>query len=1050
MSATQKVNLDAQQEFQIPGQSLDTALLLYSRESGLQIISSAPAVANKVAQPLHGRMTPREALSILLKGSELSFVVSGSTVTIVPMSPMRVSPIVPVAMQTHDGVAHAGAFDGGSAPAPAPNPVQGGAVGASDGGGGEVSSVTVTGSRIIRNGYEAPTPVTVASVAELQLTTPSNIPDALNKLPEFTGSITQNSNSNATTGVNGNFLNLRGLGPARTLVLMDGHRIPPTSYNGTVDTNTLPQLLMQRVEVVTGGASAIYGSDAVGGVVNFILDTKFTGFKGVLQGGVSTYGDAPSSKVGFAVGAPVFGAGHVLFGYQHSTQDGLNQDTRSFASSNPGYTGAGTASNPYTLQSNLRLATTAFGGYVTSGPLKGQQFVGGGTLAPFTPGIATGSPTLQVGGDGAYYYGMQMFKPLQTDQLFGRFDYDLGHSVSAYVQVSAGWSQTSFTSSSVVLNTTVYGNNAYLPASVQATVGPNGSFGMSSLLQDLALDGQVQQNTQDITASAGLKGKFLNDAFTWDIYYAHGEGLTHSVSTNNINTSHLYAALDAVQTPGGIACRVSTTASASLYPGCVPLNIFGVGNESPAALSYIFQNTSWQARNQMDDVSATITGTAFNDWAGPVSIASNVEWRGLSLNETTTADPNVPPTLTGLRATWASTASPLGKATAPTNPFLYGTVAPQHGEESVWEVSLETLVPLLKDQPFAQSLDLDAAYRYTDYSVTGAAKTWKVGLSYQPVSDLRFRATQSHDIRAPNLFELFQAPVFGSTTITDPHTGVTGTVMSEQVGNPDLQPEVADTTTAGAVYSPSWFPRFRISIDYYHIDIANVVATTTGLGGSPTTALANCETSKGTSSQCLAIVRPLPFSNTTAANFPTLILTESINLSRQYNEGVDLETSYGFDLARVHQNLPGSVDMRLIVNYAPNQIIITNPGSPPTNAAGNGIATGRATAMLNYDLGPFKASWQTTYSGPHHRGTGVLGQVFAGDDLPAVVTHDLGLTYRFERDGRRLQAFLSVNNVFNAAPQISPLAPTNAPGQTSPAVGDTRGRYFTTGIRFNF
>ncbi|WP_165837092.1 TonB-dependent receptor [Phenylobacterium hankyongense] len=1044
------MNFDAQQEFQIPGQSLDTALLLYSRESGLQIISSAPVVANRMAQPLRGRMTPREALSALLKGSELSFVVSGSTVTIVPMSPKRSSPIVPIAMQAHDGVAQAGAFEGGSAPAAAPGSVEKRDDGDSDDSGGELSSVTVTGSRIIRDGYEAPSPITVASVADLQLTTPSNIPDALNKLPEFTGSITQNSNSNSTTGVNGNFLNLRGLGPARTLVLMDGHRIPPTSYNGTVDTNTLPQMLTQRVEVVTGGASAIYGSDAVGGVVNFILDTKFTGVKGVLQGGVSTYGDAPSSRAGFAVGAPVFGAGHVLFSYQHSTQDGLDQSARSFASSDQGYTGAGTAANPYTLQNNLRLATTAFGGYITSGPLKGQQFVGAGTLAPFTPGVATGSPTLQVGGDGAYYYNMQMLKPLQTDQLFGRFDYDLGHGVSAYAQVSAGFSQTNFTSSSVVLNTTVYGNNAYLPTSVQALIGPNGSFGMSSLLQDLALDGQVQQNTQDITASAGVKGKFLNDAFTWDVYYAHGDGRTHSVSINNINTSHLYAALDAVQTPTGIACRVSTTSSASHYPGCVPLNIFGVGNESPAALSYIFQNTSWTARNQMDDVSATVTGTAFNNWAGPVSVASNVEWRSMRLDETTSADPGVPPTLTGLRATWSTAASPFGKAPLPTNPFLYGTVAPQHGEESVWEVSLETLVPLLKDQPFAKSLDLDAAVRYTDYSVTGSAKTWKVGLSYQPITDLRFRATQSHDIRAPNLYELFQAATFGSVTITDPHTGLTGAVTSEQVGNPDLKPEVADTITAGAVYSPAWLPRFRVSVDYYHINIANVVATTTGLGGSPTTALANCETSGGTSSQCLAIVRPLPFSNTTAANFPTLILTESINLSRQLNEGIDVEASYGFDLARIHESLPGALDMRLIINYAPQQLIVTNPGATPTNAAGNGIATGRATAMLNYDLGAFKASWQTTYSGPHHQGTGVLGQVFAGDNYPAMVTHDLGLTYRFESGGRKLQAFLSVNNIFNKAPAISPLAPTNAPGQTSPAVGDTRGRYFTTGIRFNF
>jgi outer membrane receptor protein involved in Fe transport len=324
-------------------------------------------------------------------------------------------------------------------------------------------------------------------------------------------------------------------------------------------------------------------------------------------------------------------------------------------------------------------------------------------------------------------------------------------------------------------------------------------------------------------------------------------------------------------------------------------------------------------------------------------------------------------------------------------------------------------------------------------------------VNYQPVQDLRFRAAESHDIRAPNLYELFQAPTYSTVTITDPHTGgITGTVASESVGNPNLKPEVADTLTVGAIYSPSWLPRFRISVDYYDINITNVIGTTTGLGGSPTTALANCETSLGTSVQCLAIQRPLPFSNRTAANFPTLILTESINLAQQYNKGVDVEASYAFDLAQIRQNLPGRVDLRTIVNYSPEQVVITNPGAAPTNAAGNGIGMARFTAMFNYDLGPFKASWQTTYSGPHHQGTGVVGQVFTGGVLPAVVIHDLALSYRFKANGRDLQAFASINNLFNQNPQIAPLAPTNSPGQTSPAVGDTRGRYFTGGVRFAF
>ena len=1043
-SDSQKANFDAPQEFQIPGQALDTALLLYSRESGLQIISYAPAVANKVAPPLHGKMTPRQALNTLLKGSELSFVVSGSTITIVPRSATRASPIVPIATQSREGAPPAALLDGDPPPAAAPTPAKPAA------GATQVNEVTVTGSRLIRNGYQAPTPVVVVPAEEVALTSPFSISDALSKLPEFTNSLTQNSNGNSTTGVSGSFLNLRGLGADRTLVLMDGNRIPPTSYNGTVDVNTLPQMLLQRVEVVTGGASAIYGSDAVGGVVNFILDTKFTGFKAQAESGISTYGDGPSQKFGFAVGAPAFGgAGHVLFSYEHSSESGLDQSDRSFAASDPGYTGAGTAASPYTLQNDLRLATTTFGGYITSGKLKGDQFVGSGTLAPFTPGAATASPTLQVGGQGAYYYGMQMFKPLQTDQLFGRFDYDLGHNISAYIQVSAGSAETSFASNSSVVSTTIYGNNPFLPASAQAIVGPTGSFTMNSLLQNLALMGSVQQQTQNLAVATGLQGKFLNDRFSWDVYYAHGDGSTHSTTIDNINSSHFYAALDAVQGPNGVECGVSKTAYASLYPGCAPLDIFGVGNKSTAALNYIFQDTSWQAENKMDDVSGTIRGSAFNDWAGPVSLASTFEYRAMSLSETTDANPDNPPTLTGLLPTWAA-GGLKSSSSGPTQPFLYGTEAAMSGSESVWEINLEALVPLLKDLPLAKSIDFDGTIRYTDYSTTGEAITWKVGGIYQPISDVRIRVSESHDIRAPSLYEMFQSPAYSTDTITDPHTGVTGNVEAENVGNPNLKPEVADTFSTGVIYSPSWLPRFRISADYYYINIQNVISTMLGLGGSPNNALTTCQNSGGTSEYCQAIIRPYPFSNTTAQNFPSLILDESVNLSRQYNQGIDLESSYAFALAQIRQGLPGRVDLRTIFNYSPEQVVITNPGATPINAAGNGISTTKATLMLNYELGAFKASWQTTYTGPHHQGTDALDVFYAGGDYPALLISDLGLSYRFKAHGRNLQAFMTVNNIFNQSPQISPLAPTSSPGQTSPAVGDSRGRYFTGGVKFAF
>ena len=226
-------------------------------------------------------------------------------------------------------------------------------------------TITVTGTRI--SGTDTPTPVQVQTAVELQAITPASISEGLNKSPIFMGGSTPN---NATTGANGRggnlpgyFLNLRNLGTIRTLVLLDGHRVPGTNYDTTVDTQALPQLLVQRVEVVTGGASAVYGSDAVTGVVNFILDHNFDGLKGLVQGGISEYGDAKSFRAGIAGGEDLLG-GHLIWSLEYRDRDAI-PDAAARPLGNQGYSvvGAGTAASPYNLVKNIRQANTAPGGY---------------------------------------------------------------------------------------------------------------------------------------------------------------------------------------------------------------------------------------------------------------------------------------------------------------------------------------------------------------------------------------------------------------------------------------------------------------------------------------------------------------------------------------------------------------------------------------------------------------------------------------------------------------------------------------------------------------
>ena len=239
--------------------------------------------------------------------------------------------------------------------------------------------ITVTGTRVVRDGYNQPTPVTVAPTSELEKATPTNLADALNKLPQFANSSGPASNTQlqGNSGDHGNLLNLRGVGPLRALILLDGIRVPPTTFRGAVDVNTLPNLLVQRVDVVTGGASAAYGSDAVSGAINFVLDKKFQGVKGVVQRGVSTCGDLGNYKVGLAAGLSFAGdKGHVLVSVERFDSDGITRSDRIYGNDAYAAVGsvvgggpAGRAANPFIFLPNLRLGANDFNNGILPAPI---------------------------------------------------------------------------------------------------------------------------------------------------------------------------------------------------------------------------------------------------------------------------------------------------------------------------------------------------------------------------------------------------------------------------------------------------------------------------------------------------------------------------------------------------------------------------------------------------------------------------------------------------------------------------------------------------------
>ena len=613
-----------------------------------------------------------------------------------------------------------------------------------------IKSVTVTGSRIVSNGNDAPTPVTVVSSAQLLTTTPTGIPDGLNKLPAFTASNTPN---NPVSGANGrgmgepgNFLNLRNLGAIRTLILEDGHRVPGTFYDTTVDTDMLPQMLIQRVEVVTGGASAVYGSDAVSGVVNFILDHKFEGIKGIVQGGESGRGDARNFRVGVANGFDVGSSGHFEWSAEYSDRDAItHQSARPLGKNNSAAVGSGTVAKPYVFATNLRTSNVSFGGLATSGPFSGQQFLANGQLGAFNPGVATTTANDSVGGDGGYQADEYLLPVLNNGQVFARYDDQVTSTIHGYVEARDAFSRTyeanqGFTNVPTGFPITIYSGNAFLPASAQAqlTATKTSSFSLNrSDDMDLAPLLGLTSQTGAQSVSAGLNGTL--DSFNWDLNYTHGQSRNMLTTTNNVNSERFYAAIDAVNNPatGQVVCN-ATIATPGAFPGCVPYNLFGANNSSAAAKAYVDGTTSWTASNGLDDFNANLTGTAFDGWAGPVKVAAGVEYRLANLNVVTSVpDNSFNPT--NLRLGPNGNSLPGSYPTSNLGWFKE-VQSPANGAEDVSEGNVELDAPLLKNLPLVELLSFNGAYRYTLYSTAGegnfarfSANTWKLGLEWQVI-----------------------------------------------------------------------------------------------------------------------------------------------------------------------------------------------------------------------------------------------------------------------------------------------------------------------------
>jgi outer membrane receptor protein involved in Fe transport len=593
--------------------------------------------------------------------------------------------------------------------------------------------VVVTGSRVITNGNDSPTPVTVISTADITATAPATVFDGLQALPVFAGSLSPQSNpGNSSQNNAAHQFNLRNIGVTRTLVLYDGRRIAPTAPTGQVNADIIPEMLLQRVDIVTGGVSAVYGSDAISGVVNFITNKSFNGVKAFAQGGISEYADGKNVKLGIAAGEDVLGGrGHIEGSLEYYDNAGIAWNEklqRPWAQRVITLQGAGTTASPNRIVYDTRLNSTSFGGYITAtgnagNPLAGMNFATNGQLSPYNHGTAVVTG-IESGGDGGYYYQASLVSKTKTGQAYARFDYDFGNGVQAYVSASSTLDQNENNhQTNEFRNIALSSTNGFLSPAQQAAMTGAGitKFNFSKMITQ-APPLQPDTWTKAYLINTGISGDL--GKYKWDLSYVFNSNEQFTRNNANIDLGKAFAALDAVTDPatGRVVCNVTLT-NPGLYPGCQPLNLFGPTSESAQALNYVLAVTKYHSITTLNDVGGSISGSPFDDWAGPVSIAISGEYRTTTFSLKSNAQPTQKLDCTGLRFNCVKGTTLL---------YISNVVAdenPPSVNQSVAEGALEFNVPLLKDLPFVQSLDLNAAGRYTYYNTSGDVQTWKIGWS---------------------------------------------------------------------------------------------------------------------------------------------------------------------------------------------------------------------------------------------------------------------------------------------------------------------------------
>jgi iron complex outermembrane receptor protein len=929
-------------------------------------------------------------------------------------------------------------------------------------------AIVVTGSRIRRPDLESASPVAVIDSQQIQSQGIVNTQDLLAKLPQVGIPGLSRTNSNFLTTGNGvATINLRNLGDSRTLVLVNGRRfVPGVAGTSIVDVNNIPADFVERIEVVTGGASAIYGSDAIAGVVNYVMKTDMQGITARAQYGLTSRGDNPNYTASIT-GGTKFGEddrGSIIVNGTYSKDLGLLSNKRGISAEDCSNLGCGPQSySSYSAQGRFQFRnganeSTNAGGYASN-------------LFSFNPdnSVVTGS------GTGFNRNSVRRIStPTERYLAAGAAQYKFSDSVTAFLEGTYAKTKSSSQIEALALDSQLdtgvgYSiDNPYIPAAIRQQIIARNSDGIAS--NDVtSIDFRRRQNevfsrsnTNDrdtFRIAGGFRGD-IAPKWSYEVSGVYGQ-LKDRTSSQDIDITKYANALDAVtDATGTIVCRDAAARAA----GCAPINLFGYNTASAAASTYVQADVPREVsiKNTQFVANANVTGSLFALPYGDVQVALGGEYRREKSSENWDALTNA------------------GQNSGNQTPDTVGKF-------NVKELFGEIDIPLLKGLPFVNSLSLQGAARYSDYSTIGTVFSWNAGAEYSPVQGLRFRGNYAVANRAPNINELFSSASETFPSVQDPCDGVTaastGTFANacRQIpaiaaavsnggtfqysladtqsingfdgGNRNLQEEKGKTITLGAVIAPDQVRGLSLTVDYFNIKLTNAI----GIVPRATSI-----------QQCLLTSEPQFCNNVIRYDNTGYIKTvnaQNINIADTKTSGIDVNLRYGRALGLISDD---RLDLSVLYTHTMKYKTQSDPAAPAYSGVGNleygAVFRDKVNATASYSAGPYSVNWTATYLSPmvdtvrdefaeYSDQIGLSPEIAAHNEIKARIYHDVQLRARVGEESRQMEMFFGVTNLFDRKPpklEDTVFYGTITGTTTAADVYDPIGRRFYVGAQLKF